>query len=1620
MADVFVYDANAEDFDTLGLCGPLSPTKCVHIEEANGMSELTIEHPIDQEGRWAYLIEGRIIKADVPVRTVPPITDAGDLVTSIEVWSIKSGMRPHLYYKANGGKIRKKKLASELEVRIVLKGENRYKAAFTGRKKVKKKWRDYVYYGWIPSNALEYVTVESIPSDPEAIEQVAPAWKVTDQLFRIHATKLTDKGVTVSARHIWYDLLGNVTTWTGLVGGVNAPECLDALHGILDNCTLPHDFEGYTNIIGTRDTIEWTRISPVEALCDPETGLLARWGAELVRDNMEFYALAEAGLNRGVRIEYAKNLLGVTCDVDMTDVVTRIQPVGQNAKGKPLLLAAGTYTVDGQSITIDETGTVVSPRESSHPTPHIMVLDVSDAKAAGTSAAQVRAARVKMIRAALAKFAEDADLPRVSLKVDFIALGDTEEYAQYQRLDDVFLYDRVRVWHPKIGVDVLTKVNRIEFDCLLERFNSVELGAVRRDWTRTQVATWQVPAQLPGYKVAAGSLTSAQFADKSINDDQIADGAVQAQHIAEAQIDKAHIKQATVDELMADSITALTAKIENIIAGGIVTDELYAALAEVVTLRVAQAVAGTITTDELRAALANIANVQIGVADIDFGQIKDLIAQEAILEQGVGGEFFFKKLAITDANILGLTVGSLVVRGNDGKYYRVSVGEDGVVTSAEVKMDGENIAEDAIEGRHIVEDSILTRHLNADEIFGQTAIITKILAGLVNTGMLVANEAFIGQLTASDAILRHIRSNATPRSAHLPSSPAIGQTLVYTGGASDEAIQWTGDGANPTRRRYAASASGAAVSIRDLSDDRGLSVTVKTIATQAGSGTPSPGNVRAISGRASVAVSVFGVNLFNKAKAAAFASNATISELPTGVRATANTTGSYTYVYIDVGPLSAFLGKTLTLNFASSASGANSPQGSIAYTNDNYSQRTLARNVQNGSGTLLVPATAPEGRTRLTVAFYANNNGTAAVGDYVDYTNVQLEIASAPGAYVAYAGADYALTPDAVLYGLPGLEGEIRSDGSVYDPTRLMTLSGSSGFTWSAFQPADTNLARFTLSLPDKYIDAGTGLCSHFKWVAPASGECATGHGSSAQLNIYLYKSRMSGWSDSWTDAQKVAAFQSWLSGRNVQVLYRLAAASSETIAPVRIIGADGVNTVASSGASVDVSYTGSGWKRLANDIIGTNVTITDDKFRVASSEVEFAIYGENGEEAISKIDEGGAYFPALEAPDVAPRWPGPYTLTVNPAATPDEAAGAYNSLQAVADALAGVTLDRMLTVAITSGATLYGNAEFRNITGAHVHIQTSGAEKPVLAGYIYLTDCPCGVRIGNMQILARQAASSVGTNRNCLLILENCIINRGAYAGNCVHVDYGASAYISGCEFYGGRGLYAAPTARVTMTNCKGGDFADYAASSNGATVLCGGTIPAGTYSKGNNGILDTTGCTQDAGTGSTPPAAETVVSYDATSSGYYRTAWQSGSQMRQGYTGYELTGWFRFDNAGIRAALSGKTIKDAKLRLRRISGLGVSTAIKVRLYGTTKGSKSGGQPDRPILYGNIGTIGNGKTVTFTIPAAAISDLVSGAINGFVLYARDGAKLAGKEYSANYGGYYGVGSDGPQITVTY
>ena len=69
---ICVYAPNCTDFSTNGL-GAISPSSCTVTETLNGEWELTLEHPLDAQGKWRRLIEGNILRAPVPAAMTPQV-----------------------------------------------------------------------------------------------------------------------------------------------------------------------------------------------------------------------------------------------------------------------------------------------------------------------------------------------------------------------------------------------------------------------------------------------------------------------------------------------------------------------------------------------------------------------------------------------------------------------------------------------------------------------------------------------------------------------------------------------------------------------------------------------------------------------------------------------------------------------------------------------------------------------------------------------------------------------------------------------------------------------------------------------------------------------------------------------------------------------------------------------------------------------------------------------------------------------------------------------------------------------------------------------------------------------------------------------------------------------------------------------------------------------------------------------------------------------------------------------------------------------------------------------------------------------------------------------------------
>ena len=501
MGQLYVYEPWPTAVDTMGLCGPLLATKATCTHEKNGDFRLDIEHPIDKWGKWANLVPGNLIRADVPMRTLPQMeygtTNVIPMMRRATVKNVSREARAvYPWYGSGTTDMRLFTLdvgTMVYEVEVLTVGAPYTNIRWPGGN------------GWILRSSLEnFVDINMASPTTATLESYIPAPRARSQLFRINSIDLSDKGVNISAKHVFYDNLANITSYS--TKNTDAYTAITSLDGGIRDNRIKNKVspEIQTNLTGTKDVSAWTRVSFVEALMSPDSGVLGYWNGEIMRDNWVTRLVDAAGINKGFAIEYGRNMLGVKYSFDTADMVTQLLPVGQTTKGKPLVISNDYY----DPINTIFNGVVFSPHDSGLPIPHIEVYDLgSKIKATGTTSSALNAAYAKLVNAVLDKFAKDqCDLPTVTLNVDFLMLGDSAEYAQYRNLQKVFLYDTVRVKHPGLGIDVTTQVNKTEWDCLLDRYNSIELGTVRKSYARSRVAPWQVPG-LASLKSSVSTLT---------------------------------------------------------------------------------------------------------------------------------------------------------------------------------------------------------------------------------------------------------------------------------------------------------------------------------------------------------------------------------------------------------------------------------------------------------------------------------------------------------------------------------------------------------------------------------------------------------------------------------------------------------------------------------------------------------------------------------------------------------------------------------------------------------------------------------------------------------------------------------------------------------------------------------------------------------------------------------------------------------------------------------------------------------------------------------------------------------------------------------------------------------
>jgi hypothetical protein len=317
--------------------------------------------------------------------------------------------------------------------------------------------------------------------------------------------------------------------------------------------------------------------------------------------------------------------------------------------------------------------------------------------------------------------------------------------------------------------------------------------------------------------------------------------------------------------------------------------------------------------------------------------------------------------------------------------------------------------------------------------------------------------------------------------------------------------------------------SGSIVTISDGIDGHALDVTASWTPTQAGSGDPSPENIRPISGRNKITLTRCGRNLWSYGDLTITSMKEIALNYPAGQ-------------YIFTANLDTDAKTTVQV-------------GVLVDGAWRYFQNAPAKPIA-----IKITATKSFGGVRLYAGSSPSEQTTTA------YRNVAVWVGStAPAAYASYSGESTTLSLPETIYG-----GNVDQDGNGVKEWALLTLDGTEAWKYDEiYIYLSAAVSAPVVGPPEVH----RGVCSHFRYSYSYAGNCLFIDNRALYIGQELTtKYTLETWK-SYLSAQKAA-------GTPVTIAYKLAPPTTFTATGAKAITAkSGVNTVFSDADSVKVKY---------------------------------------------------------------------------------------------------------------------------------------------------------------------------------------------------------------------------------------------------------------------------------------------------------------------------------------------------------------------------------------------------------------------------------------------------------------
>lgn len=333
------------------------------------------------------------------------------------------------------------------------------------------------------------------------------------QAFRIYKRSAPINGVvTFYAHHISYDL-GNVILEPYTAGNISDAFLGFSIHNMNENV-----FTFWTNKASVASFKVKNPVSIKSILGGMQGSILDVFGGgEYEWDNFTVKLYQHRGTDSGVTVRYGKNMTDILHETDADGVYNAVVPYyasmgadqtvvcGGVVVGDRAMIISSPFTThqalritdaDGNDLEFDYTKTRAVPLDLTSEYPDAQNLPTPEEL-------EERAAEILA--------ASDNWAPKDNIKVDFVQLWQTEEYADVAVLQRLSLCDTVSVIYPALGVNAVSqKVIKTVYNVLEDRYDSMEIGTSQSSYA--QVVTGQIEQQLenvPTIDVMAEAINAA-------------------------------------------------------------------------------------------------------------------------------------------------------------------------------------------------------------------------------------------------------------------------------------------------------------------------------------------------------------------------------------------------------------------------------------------------------------------------------------------------------------------------------------------------------------------------------------------------------------------------------------------------------------------------------------------------------------------------------------------------------------------------------------------------------------------------------------------------------------------------------------------------------------------------------------------------------------------------------------------------------------------------------------------------------------------------------------------------------------------------------------------------------